>query len=142
MYNLGGKSIRTALKITAHLNAFCRESFPSTTENNRMSGFYEQPSYQGISFLNLSTAFAQLKIQQQLPKIMEQVDYPNHIHIWVRSWTYCSQREGTPTYFREGSSQPWYEVLVHKHFHWSAIMQEQQDMVELLVIQLFSILKE
>lgn len=73
---------------------------------------------------------------------MEQVDYPNHTQTWVRSLTYCSQREGTPAYFSEESSQPWYEVLLQKHFHWSAIMQEQQDMVELLVIQLFPILKE
>lgn len=95
-----------------------------------MSGFYKQPSYQEISFLTLSTAFSQLKIQQQLPKIMEQVDCPNHTHILVIPWMYCSQREGTPTFFREGWSQACYDVLLHKQFHWSAIMQEQQDVTE------------
>lgn len=123
MYNLGEKFVRAALTTT-------------------MSGFYKWPSYQGISFVTLSTAFAQLKIQQQLPKITEQVDCPSHTHILVRPWTYCSQREGAPTYFREGSSQAWYDVVLHKQFHWSAIIQEQQDMVELPVIQPFSILKE
>lgn len=91
---------------------------------------------------NFIYSFCSIKIQQQLPKIMEQVDCPSHTHILVRPWTYCSQREGTPTYFREGSSQAWYDVLLHKQSHWSAIIQEQQDTVELPVIQLFSILKD
>lgn len=33
---------------------------------------------QVISFLILSSAFVQLKIQQQFPMITAQIDYPNH----------------------------------------------------------------